>query len=392
MFYPLGVFLSVRLFSLIAVPYEAVLGYGDYLHFFELAQFAIDGVGGLPYLQHWIEFPPVFPYFSILLYLISGGVEHVYAYLLAISMLLLNLGCLWLFLILGRWAVGMNWAEKIGWLYTGFLLIPAFSWWTFEPMAVFTLLFSLAGIFAYKPVLAGLSAGLGILVKVLPGFSLIVAWRYRPRAKWLLTTISALVLVGLVIGWFYLSEPDLTIASLLSQSSKGSWETVWALIDGNFGTGNFGALSEYLKPEYAFQLRGNPSVIPHWIPTLIFLFLLIWVYFRSDRSDDRKAIPLLGLIFTLTFLWTRGWSPQWIAYLIPFILLSFPLSTSITFSMTLIATTLLEWPVLLSRGRFDLLWLPVLLRTAIFILLSLEFGKRSLRIRNPFRSRGKLPP
>jgi hypothetical protein len=33
---------------------------------------------------------------------------------------------------------------------------------------------------------------------------------------------------------------------------------------------------------------------------------------------------------------------------------------------------LLEWPILLSRGRFDLLALPVLLRTIIMILLAIE--------------------
>jgi len=33
---------------------------------------------------------------------------------------------------------------------------------------------------------------------------------------------------------------------------------------------------------------------------------------------------------------------------------------------------ILEWPVLLSRGRFDLLWLTVMIRTAILILLAVD--------------------
>jgi hypothetical protein len=42
------------------------------------------------------------------------------------------------------------------------------------------------------------------------------------------------------------------------------------------------------------------------------------------------------------------------------------------FSISLALVALLEWPILLSRGRFDLLALPVLLRTVIMILLAFE--------------------
>jgi hypothetical protein len=40
--------------------------------------------------------------------------------------------------------------------------------------------------------------------------------------------------------------------------------------------------------------------------------------------------------------------------------------------------SLLEWPILLTRGFFSLLWLPVVIRTLIIILLGYESGRMAL--------------
>ena len=48
----------------------------------------------------------------------------------------------------------------------------------------------------------------------------------------------------------------------------------------------------------------------------------------------------------------------------------------------LTAVAILEWPVLLSRGRFDLLWLTVILRTAVMVLLAVN-AWRAARIAAP---------
>ena len=48
----------------------------------------------------------------------------------------------------------------------------------------------------------------------------------------------------------------------------------------------------------------------------------------------------------------------------------------------LAAVAILEWPVLLSRGRFDLLWLTVILRTAVMVLLAAD-AWRAARVAAP---------
>ena len=67
------------------------------------------------------------------------------------------------------------------------------------------------------------------------------------------------------------------------------------------------------------------------------------------------------------------------AYLIPLLLLCFPLARSLTYGVSLVMVALLEWPILLSRGRFDLLWLPVVVRSLLLVLLGYESSRAALR-------------
>ena len=103
--------------------------------------------------------------------------------------------------------------------------------------------------------------GLGALVKWFPIFGLAALARRDGRFAW-----RPLVAGGLVVaaGWgvLLLASPDYTLASLRSQFAKGSWETVWALLDGNLGTGNFGAKEERYDPAAALEPQGNPPVVP----------------------------------------------------------------------------------------------------------------------------------
>jgi hypothetical protein len=61
---------------------------------------------------------------------------------------------------------------------------------------------------------------------------------------------------------------------------------------------------------------------------------------------------------------------------VPLLLLSLPLRQSLVFGLNLAAISILEWPVLLTRGRFDLLWIPVILRTSVILLLAVVFFRR----------------
>ena len=205
--------------------------------------------------------------------------------------------------------------------------------------------------------------------------TLVVAWRYKSNNHALKTTIVTIAIA--LLGWapFILNNQEMATASISSQVAKGSWETVWALLDGNLGTGTFGPIEEHLDAAQAIRPRGQPAFIPHWIPTLGFGIIGLWFFLKAAKDGDQQAVRLLALTLCLFLLWSRGWSPQWLAFLIPLLLLSLPFNLAGGFCISLALVSLLEWPILLSRGRFDLLWLPVVIRTMLLFLLAVTFGR-----------------
>ena len=87
-----GFFLVARVMLYLALPLDALHGYGDFVTFFSAAQ-----IPGWPFLDYWVEFPPVFPFLSELLFRLSGGQPHVFTYLLLLVLTLADAGSLFFF-------------------------------------------------------------------------------------------------------------------------------------------------------------------------------------------------------------------------------------------------------------------------------------------------------
>jgi len=359
-------FLFCRLMLVIALPLDGLRGFGD------LAYFFLQAGSGTPFLQQWVEYPPVFPFLSYLLHQFSGGQEHVYDYALVLILSLCQAASVALFARLdARFHKSEPGARS--WFFFILLLALPYGWWYFDPLAVLSLLLSLVWLLEGKALPSGLAIAFGILTKWFPGLLLAAAWRWLPPKKALVLTVAALGLPLLVWGGLYLASPDLTAASLLSQAAKGSWETVWSLMDGNFNTGNFGSLAERVDPLTAFQTRGNPAVFPPLLTLIPFALAGLVVFLRARLANPRQATAFLGLAYSLFFLWSPGWSPQWVLYLLPLVLLALPENVGRLAAMILALVNLLEWPVLLSRGYFQGLLLTVPLRTLMILILAVLF-------------------
>ena len=362
-------FLAGRLVLLISLPMEGLRGYGDFIHFFNLAGM------GWPFIDYWVEFPPIFPFLSTLLFRLSGGRQHVYDILLAFLLTLVQAGSLAVFLRLVRRMHPGESARRRSLVYFVLLLALPYGWWYFDPLAVLATLLALEWLLDGHDGRAGLALAVGGLIKLFPLIGLALAWRLRSpwRALWL--TLLALGLPLMVYGVLYQASPQLTIASLRSQASKGSWETPWALLDGNFNTGNFGPESERFDPGAAALPTGRPARVSPWLALVPFAILGGWFFKRAHTTDGkpaaaaRRAAAFLGLAWALFLLWSPGWSPQWVLYLLPLILLALPGRVSILMALAFAFINLLEWPVMLSRGFFWGLWLTIPVRTCLFILL-----------------------
>jgi hypothetical protein len=384
-------FLASRFFLILALPLEGLHGYGDFWNFFGLAGM------GLPFFDYWVEFPPLFPFLSTFLFYLAAGREHVYSYLLVFILSLTQAGSLALFLRLSTQIHGDQTGSRRGWVYFAISIGLAYSWWYFDPLPVFLMLLGLAWLLEGRDLLAGLSLALGALTKYFPVLVLVVAWRFRPVRKALFATAVTLGVTLAVWLGLYLLAPDMTTASLRSQFSKGSWETVWALIDGNLNTGNFGPLTERFDPLAALLPRGNPARLSPWLTLPIFAALGAWLYRRAKPAQtfdmagnsafSQNAISFLGLAWCLFLLWSPGYSPQWVLYLLPLALLALPAREAYLISVTLVLVNLLEWPVLLSRGYFSSLWITIIIRTFLLVLLAISFWQS---IRNA-RSVGGIP-
>lgn len=387
---PVSLFVAFRLMLLAVYGSQAVTRFGDFPYYYNLARLSDQGL--YPLLHYWYEFPPLFPYLSIALYKLLGSpqVFDPYANALALAMLTFEAGNLALLMRLARRLHGEIMAERLGWVYALLTVPLVFSWWTFDAMTTFWMFLALAWLVEGREGRSAVVLGLGILTKYMPALLLAAAWRFLSPRRALRYTLIVLAVVALVIGPFVIASPRFALASLQAQASKASWETIWALLDGNLSTGNFGPIADHFDPAQATTPLGNPPRIPPWLTLAVFGLLYTYLFFNGGRraagglthplieegSKGRSlssVIAFTGLTWCLFFLWSRGWSPQWQMLVLPFILLGLPLGQAVLFSLALGFVNFLEWPVLLSRGWFWSLWLTVPLRTLLILLLAVAF-------------------
>lgn len=364
---PVLLLIAVRLMLMMSQPHTALWGYGDSIHFFELA-----ALPGWPYLTHWVEFPPVFPFLSEILFRVANGQQHVFTVLLVMLFSAADVGNLWLFIRLRRHIYADQEGEWRDWVYFSFLAALAYGWWYFDPLAIFCMLLGIRLYIKGKDLAAGAAWGAGLLVKLFPVLALVILWR-QPFRKILRTGMVVIGCGMLVYGVLWLMSPQFTAASLSSQFAKGSWETIWALIDGNYRTGNFGPVELRLDASLLAAGQGNPARISPWLTLPIFCALGLAGLMRSKMETPQKMMAGLGWTWALFLLWSNGWSPQWSLYLLPLILLVFERSHGLLMSLVFVLVNLLEWPVILSRGWFYLLPLTILMRTMLLGLMAYQF-------------------
>lgn len=384
-------FFTSRLMMLMAFPPENLIFYGDYQHYFNLAD--LTGRGFYPYLDYWYEFPPIFPYLNIAIYTLAGQQLKNYILLLAFVLLLVECGNLYLLYRLAFTLYGRGQALTIAWIYTA-LFIPSFFWLSnFDALTTFFILLGLYSLIRNKPRLLVVALGLGTMVKFLPVLLLATIWRVKGFKVACLYGIATLLTSLIIFGPFALRSPTFTLASLQAQVGKSSYQTVWAIIDGNTTTGNFGPLADHFDPVKAVTPINNPARIPTWLTLIPFGLLGFFIFTRPPASPDPNldAVIFTTLTFIIFFLWSQGWSPQWQTFLTPLLLLTLPERRAILFIIALGFINFLEWPVILSRGLNSLLPITIIARTLLLILLAVELY-RVLTQPNPLNSRHGSAP
>lgn len=325
--------------------------FGDYQYFFQFARLSDDGL--LPYRDYWYEFPPVWSTLFVGAYrllALRGPVDFT-AWATALGLLLLaaDVGNLALLRRLALRLHGEATAQAVAWIY-GLLAAPLiFPWWTFETLVALTILAALAGLVEGRFDRSAGAVVAGALTKFTPLLVLPAVWRFYPWRRALRYTAISVAPVGLALALMVAWGGELGAASLTAQYHKASYQTVWALIDGNWRTGSFPGPEAHFDPNAATKPLGNPPVIPGWLRLVFFGVLGLWVLMRTRRRDGQGVVALVAVTFVLFFLWAQGWSPQWTVTLTPMILLLFPTRDGVLACVLLSALAFAEYPVLFMR-------------------------------------------
>lgn len=388
-------FASFRLMMLIVYQPIVVNGVergvgagGDRAYHYELAELTKDGK--LPFRDWWSEFPPVWFLTTTTVYQFLGANVNFTSWSMVLGLLVMifDVGNLILIRAIGSQLHGANTGIALAWVYAVSVAPLVFIWWNFETLVAFFMLLAIWLLMSKKGTRGAIIIALGALTKFTPALILGAVWRFRRAQIALRHTIVAagvfaLVYVLLLIGN---PNPQMALVSLTAQFGKASYETVWALIDGNYKTGNFGTVESHLDPTQASALEGNSPRVPAWLRLGVAGAIGLWVFFRTRRLDYKGFVAFVGITLLIFFLQAQGWSPQWIVQIIPLVLLAFPTRQGVILTVILSLVTFAEYPLLFIRtgdtnGEITgALLLPytilVLARTGILIGLCVAFYQR----------------
>jgi hypothetical protein len=418
--YLLVSFVAFRLMAVLLVkPGGYITSLSDFTFYRYLASYASQGF--YPAVQYWMEYQPIFPWIPVGVYQLSlllpnwGDPGFWFNTLLGTFFMLSDTANLILLYRIGKRLHGQEIALRIAWIY-GLLFVPLLimlGW--FDVFALTFLLLAIYLMLADRPLASGAVAGLGFLVKLLPIIVVPVAfWRTRTWKRRALLVGVTLLTIAVVALPFYLLNPQLFTLSWTINLKRSSWETVWALLEGFTGYGLAGGGNRF-DPAEAGALQ-HLSTLPWALISAGFalLYLALWIVARtklqgeSSRqqaasaksqvpNDDpttnqlatrnsqlatssRRAVAFTALTLNLVTLYLKGYSPQFIVWLLPFVLLLLPNLRGLVYALMLSAVNLVESPLYftLLPNQAWLLTGAVLARTALLVLLAVEYGRMAL--------------
>jgi len=375
--YVLVTFVAFRLMAVLLVkPGGYITAVSDFTFYRLLARYASQGF--YPSVHYWMEYQPLFPWITVGVYRLSlllpnwGAPGFWFNIFLGAFFLLAETANLCLIYLIARRLYSQTIAIRVAWVYS-LLFVPLLvmlGW--FDVLGLTFLLLALYLTLARRSMPGGVVAGLGFLVKLLPLIVVPVAFWREPtwRRRALLVAITGLTIVAVALP-FALLNPELFGLSWTINLKRGSWETVWALLEGYTSFGLAGGGNRFDPAEAG--ANQPPSTLPWPLISIGFALLYLWLWTRpTDWNDDRRAVAFTGLTMNLLTLYLKGYSPQFLVWLLPFPLLLLPGLRGIAYALLLSAVNLVE-P--------DQSWLlsgAVLARSGLLVLLAVEYGRMAL--------------
>jgi hypothetical protein len=181
-------------------------------------------------------------------------------------------------------------------------------------------------------------------------------------------------LTVLVIGLpLYLLNPRLVWSPLAFTGTREPWETVWALLEGNY---TYGIIYLDMRDVTWGSAPGPGSSLPWLWITLAFGLVYLFAYTRPfDWKAPRNLVAFAGFTLVLFFLYSKGYSPQWLVWVLAFVAILLPDLRGAFYAVVVSLLNLIEANVFFTivPDEHWLLVTTVGLRTLIFLLLAAEF-------------------
>jgi len=304
---------------------------GDIAFYYTLGQQS--DAGFYPYLHYWMEYPPIFPWLVVGLWRglawLSAAAPTAVQFWTAYPLLMFCVDAANVVLVqlVARRVHGPRAARLAALVYAASPVAVWYSAGWYDPLAVLAFLSGLLAVLDRRARTAGVLIGLGILTKVYPGVLLLalpvaMGWRATWRAVAATIGTLAVVLVPLAV-----LRGDLLVASLTAMLTRRAWETVPALLTGNFAWGYIVPLTERFTAGTAVAVDSTASARVIALVVQATLVVVLWAAWRLLRADDRgprQTVALATLGVAAFMLSNKGYSPQFVIWLLPLLLVMWP--------------------------------------------------------------------
>ena len=359
--------------------------YFDFRHYFELARMSAQGL--YPHADYWVEYPPVFPWLTVVFYQFASAVtsalatETLFYSLVALLLVIAEAGVFVLVHRLSCLLAGPTLAWRSALIYT-LCFIPLYLWngW-FDTLPTLLFLWSLYLLVTQRERGSAVLAGIGLMAKVFPGLVIPLAVCTLPgRRRKTVYIITALATVAVIALPLAIAGPTMFAASVRAMLGRSSWETIWAVMEGFFGFGVVAPFSERIDPATALA-ASHSSSLPWGLVTCVFGMLFLAFYWRFwGRRSAGQLVAAAGATLCLLLVYSKGYSPQYLTWLAPCIAVIFPTWRGIAYLGLLGLVNLAEYP-----GYFHflpeqhaLLAAAVIVRTSLLIVIGLDCARRAL--------------
>ncbi|TAK30042.1 MAG: DUF2029 domain-containing protein [Chloroflexota bacterium] len=375
-------FFTFRLMSLAFTSQEGYLSDSrahDFWFYRDFAELSLHGY--YPFVQYWLEYPPLFAWVVIGIYnlslLIPAFRDSLFPFYFALGgfLLLAETGSFVLIYLIASRLHGPTGGMRVAYMYAGlFLPVYVLVGW-FDSLPLFFMLLALYALIRERPVLSAAAVGIGFMTKIIPGILVVVAvrsfarWRYR-----LLYPLVAATTAGLIALPFIFLNARMLWASFHATMARSSWETIWAVLENYYEFGAVAPLAERFWPESA-EWQSHPPTLPwFWINLAFAISFLIIYALRLNWRGPKALVASTAFAVSFLFIASKGYSPQFVVYWLPFVFFLLPSAWGLVLALIYSAANLLEYPVyaLVFPEEHWVLWLTTIVRTTLFVVLAVE--------------------